>query len=151
MSELPRPNRDTLAFLILHLQKVADSGACQMPANNLAVVMGPTIVGYSSRFVTYRIAIAVISVELKLSQFTMVPFFIGILFSRSLKRSILRSNPVGPLSINVILIIIHIITVLLLQRPDGHHVRGGSPESRHARPHRHLIRLLGKLPTVRAS
>ena len=57
MSELPRPNRDTLAFLILHLQKVADSGACQMPANNLAVVMGPTIVGYSSRFVTYRIAI----------------------------------------------------------------------------------------------
>ena len=48
MSELPRPNRDTLAFLILHLQKVADSPACMMPADNLAKVMGPTIVGYSS-------------------------------------------------------------------------------------------------------
>jgi len=48
VSELPRPNRDTLAFLILHLQRVADSPDCMMPADNLAKVMGPTIVGYSS-------------------------------------------------------------------------------------------------------
>ena len=48
VSELPRPNRETLAFLILHLQKVADSPDCKMPADNLAMVMGPTIVGYSS-------------------------------------------------------------------------------------------------------
>ena len=48
ISELPRPNRDTLAFLILHLQKVAESPDCKMPVDNLAVVMGPTIVGYSS-------------------------------------------------------------------------------------------------------
>ena len=55
VSELPRPNRDTLAFLILHLQRVADSPDCMMPADNLAKVMGPTIVGYSSRFAAYGI------------------------------------------------------------------------------------------------
>ena len=48
ISELPRPNRDTLAFLMLHLQKVAESPECKMPVDNLAMVMGPTIVGYSS-------------------------------------------------------------------------------------------------------
>ena len=57
VSELPRPNRDTLAFLILHLQKVADSPDCMMPADNLAKVMGPTIVGYSSRFAAYVILV----------------------------------------------------------------------------------------------
>ena len=49
VSELPRPNRDSLAYLILHLQRVADSGECKMSAENLSTVMGPTIVGYSSR------------------------------------------------------------------------------------------------------
>ena len=48
ISELPQPNRDTLAFLMLHLQKVAESPDCKMPVDNLAMVMGPTIVGYSS-------------------------------------------------------------------------------------------------------
>ena len=50
VSELPRPNRDSLAYLILHLQRVADSGECKMSAENLSTVMGPTIVGYSSRW-----------------------------------------------------------------------------------------------------
>lgn len=45
VSELPRPNRDTLAYMILHLQKIAQSPECKMPTDNLAVVMGPTIVG----------------------------------------------------------------------------------------------------------
>ncbi|XP_030755967.1 rac GTPase-activating protein 1-like [Sitophilus oryzae] len=48
ISELPRPNRDTLAYLILHLQKVADSPDCKMPLENLARVFGPTVVGFSS-------------------------------------------------------------------------------------------------------
>uniref|UniRef100_A0A4W3GUE6 Rac GTPase-activating protein 1 n=1 Tax=Callorhinchus milii TaxID=7868 RepID=A0A4W3GUE6_CALMI len=48
VSELPRPNRDTLAFLIIHLQRVAKSPKCKMDASNLARVFGPTIVGYSS-------------------------------------------------------------------------------------------------------
>ncbi|XP_056648608.1 rac GTPase-activating protein 1-like [Diorhabda sublineata] len=48
ISKLPQPNRDTLAFVILHLQKVAQSPDCKMPADNLSKVFGPTIVGYSS-------------------------------------------------------------------------------------------------------
>lgn len=47
ISELPQPNRDTLAFLILHLQRVSSSPECKMPITNLAKVFGPTLVGYS--------------------------------------------------------------------------------------------------------
>ncbi|PRD25247.1 UNVERIFIED_CONTAM: Rac GTPase-activating protein 1 [Trichonephila clavipes] len=46
--ELPQPNKETLAFLILHLQRVAEAHECRMPLENLAKVFGPTIVGYSS-------------------------------------------------------------------------------------------------------
>ncbi|XP_068633365.1 rac GTPase-activating protein 1 [Battus philenor] len=46
VSQLPRPNRDTLAFLMLHLQKVAESPECEMGIENLAKIFGPTIVGY---------------------------------------------------------------------------------------------------------
>lgn len=49
ISELPRPNRDTLAFLMLHLQRVSSSAECKMPISNLAKVFGPTLVGYSSQ------------------------------------------------------------------------------------------------------
>ncbi|KAJ1520156.1 hypothetical protein ONE63_004372 [Megalurothrips usitatus] len=48
ISELPQPNRDTLAALILHLQRVAESPECKMPIGNLSKIFGPTIVGYSS-------------------------------------------------------------------------------------------------------
>ncbi|XP_058807772.1 rac GTPase-activating protein 1 [Phymastichus coffea] len=46
---LPQPNRDTLAFLMLHLQRVASLPECQMPISNLATVFGPTLVGYSTQ------------------------------------------------------------------------------------------------------
>ncbi|XP_075934469.1 rac GTPase-activating protein 1-like [Anarhichas minor] len=46
IAELPKVNRDTLAFLMLHLQKVMMSPPCQMNKSNLARVFGPTIVGY---------------------------------------------------------------------------------------------------------
>ncbi|XP_008546525.1 rac GTPase-activating protein 1 [Microplitis demolitor] len=49
ISELPQPNRDTLAFLILHLQRVSSTPECKMPISNLAKVFGPTLVGYSSQ------------------------------------------------------------------------------------------------------
>lgn len=48
ISELPRPNRDTLAYTILHLQKVAESPECKMPIENISKVFGPTIIGYSA-------------------------------------------------------------------------------------------------------
>ncbi|TRY61890.1 hypothetical protein TCAL_14095 [Tigriopus californicus] len=48
VSELPRPNRDTLAYLILHLQRVADSPDCKMTLDTLSTCMGPTVVGFSS-------------------------------------------------------------------------------------------------------
>ncbi|XP_005187443.1 rac GTPase-activating protein 1-like isoform X1 [Musca domestica] len=45
---LPQPNRDTLAFLILHFQRIAECREVLMPLDNIARVFGPTIVGYSS-------------------------------------------------------------------------------------------------------
>lgn len=48
VSELPQPNRDTLAALILHLQHVAECPECKMPIGNLSKIFGPTILGYSS-------------------------------------------------------------------------------------------------------
>ncbi|KAL2081030.1 hypothetical protein ACEWY4_022883 [Coilia grayii] len=47
IEELPTVNRNTLAFLMLHLQRVMQSPMCQMDLNNLARVLGPTIVGHS--------------------------------------------------------------------------------------------------------
>ncbi|XP_019378380.1 PREDICTED: rac GTPase-activating protein 1-like [Gavialis gangeticus] len=46
--QLPPANRDTLAFLMLHLLRVARSPACKMDRANLARVFGPTLVGYGS-------------------------------------------------------------------------------------------------------
>uniref|UniRef100_A0A1A8QQK1 Rac GTPase-activating protein 1 n=1 Tax=Nothobranchius rachovii TaxID=451742 RepID=A0A1A8QQK1_9TELE len=47
ISNLPQPNRDTLAFLVLHLKKVAESLETKMDISNLARVFGPTIVGHA--------------------------------------------------------------------------------------------------------
>ncbi|XP_056389955.1 rac GTPase-activating protein 1-like isoform X4 [Hyla sarda] len=47
VQELPPANRDTLAFLILHLYRVMRSPDCQMDKINLSRVFGPTIVGHS--------------------------------------------------------------------------------------------------------
>lgn len=48
ISELPQPNRDTLAFFMLHLQKISESRETKMNVSNLAKILGPTIVGYST-------------------------------------------------------------------------------------------------------
>lgn len=47
VGELPRANRDTLAFLMVHLQRVAQSPDTKMDVNNLAKVFGPTIVAHA--------------------------------------------------------------------------------------------------------
>ncbi|KAF7208337.1 rac GTPase-activating protein 1 [Nothobranchius furzeri] len=47
VSELPQPNRDTLACLMIHLQKVSQSVHTKMDIKNLARVFGPTLVGHA--------------------------------------------------------------------------------------------------------
>lgn len=39
IQQLPKPNRDTLAFMILHLQRVANAPLCRMPILNLSRTM----------------------------------------------------------------------------------------------------------------
>uniref|UniRef100_A0A8C0FR41 Rac GTPase-activating protein 1 n=1 Tax=Bubo bubo TaxID=30461 RepID=A0A8C0FR41_BUBBB len=47
VAELPQANRDTLAFLMIHLQRVAQSPDTKMDVTNLAKVFGPTIVAHA--------------------------------------------------------------------------------------------------------
>uniref|UniRef100_A0A8C2YY33 Rac GTPase-activating protein 1 n=1 Tax=Cyclopterus lumpus TaxID=8103 RepID=A0A8C2YY33_CYCLU len=47
ISELPQPNRDTLACLMIHLQKVSQCVDTKMDVHNLARVFGPTLVGHA--------------------------------------------------------------------------------------------------------
>ncbi|XP_066423891.1 rac GTPase-activating protein 1 [Molothrus aeneus] len=47
VGELPQANRDTLAFLMVHLQRVAQSPDTKMDISNLAKVFGPTIVAHA--------------------------------------------------------------------------------------------------------
>ncbi|NXY88634.1 RGAP1 protein, partial [Alcedo cyanopectus] len=46
VEQLPQANRHTLAFLIIHLQRVAQSPETKMDITNLAKIFGPTIVGH---------------------------------------------------------------------------------------------------------
>jgi len=48
ISQLPKPNRETLAFLVLHMQKITESKETKMTTSNLARTIGITVVGYSS-------------------------------------------------------------------------------------------------------
>ncbi|XP_017874567.1 PREDICTED: GTPase-activating protein RacGAP84C isoform X1 [Drosophila arizonae] len=43
MVDLPQAHRDTLAFLMLHWQRIAESPAVKMSINNIAVVFAPTL------------------------------------------------------------------------------------------------------------
>lgn len=47
VDELPMANRDTLAFLMIHLQRVSQRPACKMDIINLSKVFGPTLVGHA--------------------------------------------------------------------------------------------------------
>lgn len=47
IERLPQPNRDTLAFLIMHFQRISECPEVKMPLTNFAKIFGPTIVGYS--------------------------------------------------------------------------------------------------------
>lgn len=43
--ELPQPSRDTLAFLVLHLQRIAESAECRMSLSNLSKIFAPILIG----------------------------------------------------------------------------------------------------------
>nr|XP_056707573.1 rac GTPase-activating protein 1-like [Euleptes europaea] len=45
--KLPLANRDTLAFLMLHMHRVIKSPECRMDRHSLARIFGPTLVGHS--------------------------------------------------------------------------------------------------------
>ncbi|NXI38900.1 RGAP1 protein, partial [Galbula dea] len=47
VGDLPQANRDTLAFLMIHLQRVAQSPETKMDIPNLAKIFGPTIVAHA--------------------------------------------------------------------------------------------------------
>ncbi|XP_055078448.1 rac GTPase-activating protein 1 [Periophthalmus magnuspinnatus] len=47
ISELPPPNKDTLAIILLHLHKVMASAECHMDHGNLCRVFGPTLIGHA--------------------------------------------------------------------------------------------------------
>ncbi|XP_055011495.1 rac GTPase-activating protein 1 [Boleophthalmus pectinirostris] len=47
ISELPPPNKDTLAIILLHLHKVMVSAECHMDHSNLCRVFGPTLIGHA--------------------------------------------------------------------------------------------------------
>nr|CAB3265399.1 rac GTPase-activating protein 1-like [Phallusia mammillata] len=48
LNELPPANRDTLMFLILHFQRVAETKETRMSVEAVAKAIGPSVVGYSS-------------------------------------------------------------------------------------------------------
>jgi len=48
LGRLPQANRDTIAFVMLHLLRVSQTPECKMPVNNLCRVFGPTIIGHST-------------------------------------------------------------------------------------------------------
>ncbi|XP_033244421.1 rac GTPase-activating protein 1-like [Drosophila miranda] len=48
VKQMPQANRDTLAFLILHFQRIAQCPVVLMPIDKISVIFGPIIVGYSS-------------------------------------------------------------------------------------------------------
>ncbi|KAM5154669.1 LOW QUALITY PROTEIN: rac GTPase-activating protein 1-like [Callospermophilus lateralis] len=47
VGELPQASRDTIAFLMIHLQRVAQSPNTKMDVVNLAKILGPTIVAHA--------------------------------------------------------------------------------------------------------
>lgn len=47
VDRLPQANRDTLAYLIMHFQRISECPDVKMPLTNFAKIFGPTIVGYS--------------------------------------------------------------------------------------------------------
>jgi len=49
IDQLPGANRDTLAYMILHLKRVADkSSVNKMPITSLAKIFGPSLIGTSA-------------------------------------------------------------------------------------------------------
>ncbi|XP_023165134.2 rac GTPase-activating protein 1 [Drosophila hydei] len=48
VEQLPHANRDTMAFLMLHFQRIAECPVVMMPIDNMSKIFGPTIMGYSS-------------------------------------------------------------------------------------------------------
>ncbi|XP_054273060.1 rac GTPase-activating protein 1 [Macrosteles quadrilineatus] len=74
VSQLPQANRDTLAYLILHLLRVAEAKeANKMTVSNLATILGPTVVGYPSEYNASETYSQTAKAKLVLEQLLSVP------------------------------------------------------------------------------
>uniref|UniRef100_A0A8D8VN06 Rac GTPase-activating protein 1 n=1 Tax=Cacopsylla melanoneura TaxID=428564 RepID=A0A8D8VN06_9HEMI len=49
VSQLPQPNKETLAYLMLHLQRVAEFPDTKMSHESLSIIFGPCVIGYSTK------------------------------------------------------------------------------------------------------
>ncbi|XP_026678964.1 rac GTPase-activating protein 1-like [Diaphorina citri] len=49
VSQLPQPNKETLAYLMLHLQRVAEFPETKMSYESLSIIFGPCVIGYSTK------------------------------------------------------------------------------------------------------
>ena len=96
VSELPQANRDTLAFVTIHLQKVAQALECKMPLANLAKVFGPTIVGHRSSNPTHLEMFEDLKVQPKVSFYSDFQYLILFYYTVNLIGKIRKQAPPTP-------------------------------------------------------
>lgn len=96
VSYLTQPNRDTLAFIILHLKRVAMSANCKMPIDSLAKVFALTVIGQpltldENALASTRISISIMQELLNLSADYWASFIVDSVDQLRMKNSVWRT------------------------------------------------------------